>query len=138
MSYASQTKVSSLADLSPTFYPKGLLQELKKRKIQRVFNYFNWGGAFIYELFPSIRVFIDQRNDCYPIDVFLDYFAVHELSRGWRYVLQKWNIDAVAYPKGQQLSKQLRSDIDWIVAYEDDQAVLFVRLDTEPWSPQSR
>ncbi len=134
--YTSRTGVRELADLGPDFYPRGLIAELKRRgPDQRVFNYFNWGGAFVWALYPSVRVFIDQRNDCYPIDVFLDYFAVHEMKRDWRYVLDRWGIDSVAYPRKSTLAQQLRQDIDWIVAYEDEQAILFVRLAPIPWTP---
>jgi hypothetical protein len=136
LSYDSRTGVRELADLSPDFYPRGLIAELKRRGTeQRVFNYFNWGGAFQWGLYPAIPVFIDQRNDCYPIEVFLDYFAVHEMKLDWRFVLDRWEIDAIAYPPREKLTQALRQDIDWIVAWEDSQAVLFVRLATTPWSP---
>ena len=120
--------MTRLADLSPAFYPEGLIQHLKKRGgSNRIFQYFNWGGAFIYSLYPNQRVFIDQRNDCYPISVFLDYFAVHELRRDWRGVLDRWQIDMVAYPQGENLTRQLKDEPNWLVEYEDNQAVLFVR-----------
>ncbi len=137
-SYSSLTGVHELADLSPSFYPAGLIAELRKRgPDQRVLNYFNWGGAFIWALHPEVPVFIDQRNDCYPVEVFLDYFAVHELKRDWRYVLDRWEIDAIAYPPREALSRALRNDIDWIVAWEDRQAVLFVREAPAPWAPEA-
>ncbi len=128
MSYARLTGKHKLADLSPSFYPTGLIQHLKDRGTSNhIFQYFNWGGAFIYGLYPTQRVFIDQRNDCYPISVFLDYFAVHELRRDWRGVLDRWAIDMVAYPRNEALSKLLREEPGWTLEYEDDQAVLFVR-----------
>lgn len=137
-SYSSLTGVRKLADLSPSFYPAGLIEELRQRgPDQRVLNYFNWGGAFIWALHPDVPVFIDQRNDCYPVEVFLDYFAVHELKHDWRYVLDRWEIDAIAYPPREQLSRVLRDDIDWIVAWEDRQAVLFVREAPAPWAPEA-
>ncbi len=134
ISYASTTGVHGLADLSPGFYPKGLIEQLAIRaKGRRVFNYFNWGGAIIWSLYPKVKVFIDQRNDCYPMDVFLDYFAVHEMKRDWKFVLDKWGIDAVAYPPTEKLTKTLRDDIDWLVVWEDKQAVLLIRDKPEPW-----
>ena len=138
VSYASMTGVHKLADLSPGFYPEGLMAELRRRGPgQRVFNYFNWGGAFIWSLHPDVPVFIDQRNDCYPMEVFLDYFAVHELKRDWRFVLDRWEIDAIAYPPAEELSQALRNDIDWIVDWEDRQSVLFVREAPAPWAPEA-
>lgn len=128
-SYPSLTGVHELADLSPAFYPAKLLKVLRERGTEdRIFNYYDWGGAFLWELYPRARVFIDQRNACYPEEVLLDYFTVHERKPGWRWVLDRWEIDAIAYPKGEPLTEYLRSDLDWLVAYEDEQAVLFVRL----------
>ncbi len=134
ISYASTTGVTELKDLSPSFYPEGLIKQLPIRaKGRRLFNYFNWGGAIIWSLYPEIKVFIDQRNDCYPLSVFLDYFAVHEMKRDWQYVLDKWGIDAIAYPPSEKLTKALRNDIDWLVVWEDKQAVLLVRDKPTPW-----
>ncbi|MBW1811335.1 MAG: hypothetical protein JRJ87_24315 [Deltaproteobacteria bacterium] len=129
ISYRSLTKVESLPDLSPNFYPRGLIVEMDKRdSINRVFNYFNWGGAFIWTFYPRGRVFIDQRNDCYPEEVFKNYFAVHRLERDWREVLDRWRIDTIAYPPNERLTKALREESSWKVVYEDRQAVLFERI----------
>ena len=131
-SYASITGIHELADLSPRFYPRGLIAEVRKRgSNHRIFNYFNWGGAFIWALYPQERVFIDQRNDCYPTSVFMDYFAVHELDRDWKAVLETWRIDHVAYPKKTMLAEKLRTEPEWKLVYEDDQAVLFERRTTD-------
>ncbi|MBN2496855.1 MAG: hypothetical protein JXR96_19850 [Deltaproteobacteria bacterium] len=128
VSYARLTGIRDMADLSPAFYPRGLLARIQQRgSQQRVFQYFNWGGAFIWALYPGQRVFIDQRNDCYPMEVFLDYFAVHELEGGWRGVLDRWQIDTVAYPPDEPLARKLRQEPGWTVDYEDDQSVLFAR-----------
>jgi hypothetical protein len=128
VSYRSATGTRHLADLSPGFYPRGLIEKLDQRgSDHRIFNYFNWGGAFIWALYPKEKVFIDQRNDCYPVEVFQDYFAVHRVERDWRAILDRWDIDTVAYPADSRLAEALRNDLDWAVEYEDDQAVLFSR-----------
>ncbi len=133
LSFENLTKVRALQDLSPAFYPEGLLEHLAANgQGRRVFNYFNWGGAFIHRLYPGIRVFIDQRNDCYPMTVFEDYFAVHELGPDWRTVLDRWRIDAVAYPPDSALAKMLEQDSSWRIEYRDAQAVLFVRATPAP------
>jgi hypothetical protein len=128
VSYRASTGTEHLADLSPGFYPQGLIEKLDQRgSDHRIFNYFNWGGAFIWALYPKERVFIDQRNDCYPIEIFQDYFAVHKVERDWRVILDRWDIDTVAYPADSRLAEALRNDLDWAIEYEDDQAVLFSR-----------
>ncbi len=128
VSYRSLTGTEHLADLSPGFYPRALIAELKQRgSDHRIFNYFNWGGAFIWALYPKERVFIDQRNDCYPLEVFQDYFAVHRVERDWLEVLDRWEIDTVAYPVDSRLAEALHKHPQWSLEYRDDQAVLFSR-----------
>ncbi|HSA24082.1 MAG TPA: hypothetical protein P5076_21660, partial [Myxococcota bacterium] len=127
--YQGRTGVEELSDLSPDFYPAGLLAVLERQASpRRTFNYFNWGGAFIWRLYPRQQVFIDQRNDCYPLDVFVDYFAVHDLEPDWRAVLERWGIEQIAYPPDSRLARALRDEPGWTVTYQDDQAVLFERL----------
>ncbi len=128
LSYSALGDVHELADLSRDYYPKSLMEYLREKNSKhRIFNHFNWGGAMIWALYPQFRVFIDQRSNCYPTDVFLDYFAVHHLKKGWLDVLNKWNIDMVAYPVDTQLSKALKKTSGWWVEYEDSQVVLFTR-----------
>lgn len=128
LSYSALTGIDRLAALSPAFYPQGLLEQLaglKRRR--RIFHYFNWGGAMIWRLYPRQRVFIDQRNDCYPLGVFRDYFAVHRLESDWRAVLDRWRIDLLAYPPGSRLANRLLEDREWKLLYRDSQALLFER-----------
>jgi len=131
-SYSAMTRVEHLHDLSPGFYPRGVLDDIAERGgNHRIFNYFNWGGAFIWRLYPQERVFIDQRNDCYPIEVFRDYFAVHRLERDWSAVLDRWNIDFVAYPVDSRVTKALEKDPGWKAVYTDHQAALYSRVAQE-------
>jgi hypothetical protein len=134
--YTTRTGVRALSDLSPSFFPTGLMDELARRPGQpRVLQYFNWGGAFIWRLYPKVRVFIDQRNDCYPVEVFIDYFAVHNLEPDWKQVLERWRIELIAYPQEARLTRQLREESGWEIAYEDAQAVLFERIPESPGDP---
>jgi hypothetical protein len=129
VSYRSLSGVGQLNDLSPHFYPKDILAELKHESSnRRIFNYFNWGGAFIWALYPQHRVFIDQRNDCYPIEVFTDYFAIHKVAKDWLEILDGWEIDLVAYPPDTSLAEALWQSPYWELDYVDDQAVLFRRI----------
>jgi hypothetical protein len=126
------TGMRQLDDLSPGFYPRPLIQWIQKNQPgQRIFNYFNWGGAFVYALYPNAKVFIDQRNDCYPFEVFTDYFAVHELEHDWRQVLNRWRVDSIAYPNNSNLAKALLREPQWKLVYQDSQAVFFTRADSE-------
>ena len=139
VSYPALARVDHLADLSPGFHPSDLIERLRQEgSDRRILNYFNWGGAFIWELYPKQRVFIDQRNDCYPLEVFQDYFAVHGLERDWRQVLDRWRIDVVVYPVESRLTEALRQEPGWQVEYEDPQAVMFTRDTTSPLPASGR
>jgi hypothetical protein len=131
ISYRSLTGVVELSDLSPQYYPKELIRQIRLHGADhRLFNYFSWGGAFIWSLYPAVRVFIDQRNDCYPPAVFNDYFTVHELEPGWQAVLDRWRIDLIAYPRGERLTAVLLQDlyVNWKLEYFGHDGVLFSRL----------
>ncbi len=135
-SYTAITGNKDLADLSPSFYPRSILAALEQPAPKRkIFNYFNWGGAFIWAMYPRERVFIDQRNDCYPINIFRDYFAVHRLERDWREVLDRWQIDTVAYPRDSSLSDALRKEPGWQVALDNAEGVIFTRDPPGPIVP---
>jgi len=128
ISYPVLSGVHRLADLSPDFYPAPLLDELDRLASgKRVFHFFNWGGAIIWGLYPRQRVFIDQRNDCYPPEVFRDYFAVHNLELDWSEVLDRWRIDFVAYPAGSRLSQALAESESWNLVWRDEKNLLFER-----------
>lgn len=110
-------------------YPRELIDALRStRPALRVFNHLDWGGAIILALGPRHRVFIDQRNDCYPPDVLRDYLAVHRLEPGWREVLERRGVEAVAYPASSPLAAALRREPGWRLAHEDARGgALFVR-----------
>jgi hypothetical protein len=103
----------------------------------RLFAYYDWGGYAIWSLYPRYRVFVDGRSDLYG-DKFLErsiQTATH-LEKGWRAVLDDWNVETVLTPPTTALAQGLALDGRWIPAYRDKQAVIFVRRTTEtPVSP---
>ena len=46
-----------------------------------ILNHYNWGGYFIWKLYPEYRVFMDGRADVYG-DTFMDEFAALLLPDG--------------------------------------------------------
>jgi len=93
-----------------------------------LFAYYDWGGYAIWSLYPRYRVFVDGRADLYG-DKFLEQSiqtATH-LEKGWRAVLDDGNVNTVLMPPTAALSQGLALDSDWITAYHDKQAVIFVR-----------
>jgi hypothetical protein len=89
-----------------------------------IFNHYDWGGYLIWKTFPSTRVFIDGRADLYGQPL-LDQFAdTYQFKGAWRQILRDWKIDTVLVPRDSALATGLRSSPDWLVSYEDAQAVI--------------
>ena len=114
------------AQLSPSYFPAGLLQQLERHRPARPFNHYDYGGAVQWALWPRVRPFWDQRVDCYPPEVIRDGLALHNVAPGWEEILQRWKIDAVAYRADTALAQALRADERWQVAWEDGDSVLFL------------
>lgn len=91
-------------------------------------EHYNWGGYFIWKLYPDYPVFIDGRADVYG-DAFLDGFAATYYVRGnsWQTPLEKWNIRTVALPPDSPLVTALQSIAGWKTIFTDREAVVLSR-----------
>jgi hypothetical protein len=90
-----------------------------------ILNHYNWGGYFIWRLYPEYRVYIDGRADLYG-DAFMDDLATTYYLRGdsWRSPFAKWGIRTVVLPPDAPLVTALRASPDWKTIYADSQAVV--------------
>jgi len=90
-----------------------------------LFNHYNWGGYFIWKLYPEYRVYIDGRADLYG-DAFMDDLATTYYLRGdsWRTTFDKWGIRTVVLPPDAPLVTALGTLPDWKTVYADSQAVV--------------
>lgn len=92
-----------------------------------ILNHYNWGGYFIWKLYPRYRVYIDGRADLYG-DAFMDHFAAtYYLTSPWREELDRWQIRTVILPPTTPLVTALRAEPAWKVVYEDSQAAVLTR-----------
>lgn len=91
-------------------------------------NHYNWGGYFIWKLYPEYQVFIDGRADVYG-DALVNDFAATYYLRGpsWQSLLERWNIRTVALPPDAPLVMALQSTTGWRTIYADRQVVLLTR-----------
>ena len=91
-------------------------------------NSYNWGGYFIWKLFPDYKVYIDGRADLYG-DTFMDDFAAAYYLRGkpWQDPLSKWGIQTVILPPDAPLTQALRGLPPWKEVFADSQAVVLTR-----------
>jgi len=93
-----------------------------------ILNHYNWGGYFIWKLYPEYRVYIDGRADLYG-DTFMDEFATTYYLRGdsWQNPFKTWGIRTVVLPPDAPLITALRASPDWETMYADSQAVVLRR-----------
>jgi hypothetical protein len=92
-------------------------------------NHYNWGGYFIWQLYPQYRVYIDGRADLYG-DSFLEEFASTYYLRGssWRSGLERWGVETVVLPPDAPLVTALSSLPQWKVVFSDRQATVLTRV----------
>jgi hypothetical protein len=96
----------------------------RERPAGPILNHYNWGGYFIWKLYPEYRVFVDGRADLYG-DSFLDDFAsVYFLNKQWYDHLRQWKIRTVVLPPDAPIVTALRSTTNWKQIYADSQVVI--------------
>ncbi len=85
----------------------------------------SWGGYFIYGLYPTRRVVMDDRHDLYGSDRVRDYLVLVQVEPGWKDVLQNWQIHTVVFPRNSTLIGILcELPNEWHVVYEDKLATI--------------
>ncbi len=107
-------------------YPAAAAQFLSSdRPPGPMFNYYDWGGYFIWKLYPVYRVYIDGRADVYG-DEFLESFAqTYRAQTDWRVALDRYGVNTVVLPPKTAMAAELRREPGWDNVFEDKQAVIF-------------
>jgi hypothetical protein len=90
-------------------------------------NHYNWGGYFIWRLYPQYRVFMDGRADVYGDALMTDFSDSYYLTGDWRKSLQTWNIRTIVLPPDAPLITALRSSPEWKQVYADSEAAILTR-----------
>ncbi len=113
-------------------HPHGVMVFLKKHKLTGdLFTPLWWGSYFTWELYPYIKVSMDGRNVTLfdPKDVTDNLVFYHEADADLGIPLRSYARYVVvpADAADGKLLPRLRQDPHWLLAYEDDQASLFVR-----------
>lgn len=109
-------------------YPAAAVNYLRAQNTPGpIFNYYDWGGYFIWKLYPTYRVYIDGRADVYG-DEFLDSFAeTYRAQKDWRIPLDRYGVKTVVLPPTTAMASALRHEAGWNNVFEDKQAVIFTR-----------
>jgi hypothetical protein len=112
-----------------TEFPAAAVNFLNSTRLPApMMNHYNWGGYFIWKLYPEYKVYIDGRADVYG-DSFLDEFASVYYLKGqtWRTPLERWNIQTVVLPPDAPLVTALGTLPGWRQVFADRQAVVLTR-----------
>lgn len=97
--------------------PEGVLSAVRACP-GRLYNHYNEGGYLIW-LAPTTKVFIDNRQDPYPLPFLLEHLRVESGKLPWEPLFQRWDIRcsflSVESPTVAQLAKA-----GWRDAYRDE------------------
>jgi hypothetical protein len=110
-------------------FPAGTVEFLNsQRQPGPIFNHYNFGGYFIWKLYPEYAVFIDGRADLYG-DEFLHNFAktYYVSDQNWEAPIRDWKIRTVVLPPDAPVVAALKLTHAWDEAYRDSQAVVLTR-----------
>jgi hypothetical protein len=112
--------------------PVDAVEFLKKEDIYgKVFNSYAFGSYILYAAWPRIEVFIDGRADMYSKEQMDEYLKVAGVKRGWKEVLNKYDIMSIIYENESALSTLLLETHDWQLIYSDKVANIFVKKTVE-------
>lgn len=97
--------------------PEGVLSAIRACP-GRLYNHYNQGGYLIW-LTPETKVFIDNRQDPYPLPFLLDHVRIEAGALPWEPTFRRWNIQcsflSVDSPTVTALQKA-----GWRDAYRDE------------------
>jgi hypothetical protein len=124
------------ARFTRSLYPEAAAQFILTSGIQgRMFNDYDFGGYFIWKLYPQHRVFIDNRG--LDANVFRDFASIMTLKGGYKgfsVLLDRYGIDYVVLPimnfqtgRLTPLLKSLPYIPGWIPIYVDPQSYIVAR-----------
>lgn len=95
----------------------------------QVFNTYEWGDYLLWAGPRGVRVFVASHVHLIPNAVWRDYLHLIRVDRGWKRLLNRYDVQTIIIDRDAQvlLAERLRTDADWHTIYEDDVAVIFER-----------
>lgn len=114
-------------------YPEGAVRFIRDNGIQgNMFNLHGWGGYLVWELFPEVRTYIDNRF--FHKTFFNEYTMIISGGANTEQILNKHKISTVLLDYSPSRSPNIRdylfSSLDWRLVYWDDTSLLYLRKDS--------
>jgi hypothetical protein len=97
-----------------------------------------WGGYLIYELYPRVRMVVDDRHDFYGEAFLKSYLKMVHVEPRWQEFIEQHQAHCVLVPKDSALANILAETSGWKAIYADDVAVAFVPAPASPPQANSR
>jgi hypothetical protein len=115
------------------WYPKSAAAFLRETPVAPpMYNFYNWGGFFIWSLYPKYKVFVDGRALSSEVNVEAD--RILNAGPGWRESLDARGVNFVVSPvvfrdTGVRvpLTMRLVGDADWRLVFLDRNTAIFLR-----------
>ncbi|GHG81485.1 hypothetical protein [Comamonas sp. JC664] len=110
--------------------PMGALEELRRLPPGKVLNPFVIGGAISFFAGPDYKVFIDSRNDPFPLSIHEDYTRLLWGEPGWEEALARYAPNYLLWNTtnpGNILLDHLRAQGGWREVTRDGNYVLWVQ-----------
>jgi hypothetical protein len=99
-----------------------------------VMSNYDIGGYLIYHLYPQEKVFVDNRQEAFPVDFFKkEYIPMQEDSDQWQQQQQRYGFNVIYFyrhdltPWGQQFLINRMDDPLWAPVYVDGFTIIYAR-----------
>lgn len=107
-------------------YPHQALSVLQTASpVGRVFHTPDWGGFFIWTLWPKAEVFLDDRNQLSSILTYEEFFKLNQARPGWQDIVEKYHFQWILLLPNSPLSILLEADPTWKQYFRDEKALLW-------------
>jgi len=96
-----------------------------------IFNTYEWGDYLLWTGPAERQLYLNSHAHLIPREVWLDYFVIANVNRGWEDKLDRYGVNTVVADKKRRsrLIDLLKRSELWELDYEDDQGAILVRID---------
>lgn len=116
-------------DFSADVFPAAAVVHAREAGLEgRLLSAWMWGG-YVLKKWPGQLLFVDSMADFFGDELVREYMDLHHARPGWEELLASRGFSLALFPPDVPLVGQLRRAPAWDVAYEDETAVLLVRVE---------
>ena len=91
----------------------------------RIFTTDQWGDYLIYQLYPSVRVFVDGRSDFYGPEMAEEFLKIMNGHYDCEQQLKKFSVSTVIISPAAPLASVLKATSRWQVLMDDGSVIVF-------------